>query len=317
MRPTTPAASIAQQHRECRRGVSGEQAQTQEHHHPRTDKGDSEEPVGSIQRQRVRKDDEDEIPLTVSEDSCAAAEQEKSEELPSPRRSGDETATRATDRRNDNSNDEDADDVILSPMESVMRQNVNSTVRWTMTGAALLFVLAGFLTILVASQYRFFLACVWATLLFLLVGFVWFVQQTVICSNTRRSRRVFHPAVHAVADWVQQRVQDLRDDVRACYDEVLLLSNEPEYDSYRESSYWESQSSDNKNSKNPRGTVGDGRKPKSALFRVFVQPALGVLFRGRRKRRQKRAQREAAPSVSSYVPPSSDNISDFKETELV
>ena len=314
LRPITPATNVARPYQERQRRVPEEQTQQ----HP-TDRGDSEL-VGSFQRQHFRQDDLlDEIPVTVSEDSCAATEQEKCT-LPSLRRSGDETATTTTGRPNNSGDaagqDEDADDVILSPIESVMHQNVNSTVRWTMTGAALLFVLAGFLTILVASQYRFVLACVWATLLFMFVAFVWFVQQTVICSNSR-NKRVFHPALHAVAGWVQQRVQDLRDDARACYDEVLLLANEPEFDNYKEASYFESESGDNKNSNKARRTDGDGRKPKSALFRVILKPALSVILGGRRRRRQKRAQQETTPSSSLYVPPSSDGISNLKDTELV
>jgi len=126
----------------------------------------------------------------------------------------------------------DAEDTILSPFDSVLQENANSTVRWAMTAAAFLFVLAGFLTIVVASQYRFFLACVWVTLMFMFAAFVWFVQQTVICSSSRKagSKRVFHPAVHAVAGWVQQQVQDFTDDARDYYD-GLLLANEAAHDS--------------------------------------------------------------------------------------
>ena len=258
----------------------------------------------------------DEIPVTVSDDSGAAEVERTACPVPTRTTGDDEVRTirRESSRLDENNinvdaaDDPNVEDIILSPLESVMTQNANSTVRWTMTGAGLLFLLAGFLTILVASRYRFILACVWATLLFMFGAFVWFVQQTVLCSsnNNNNKKRVFHPAVHAVADWVQQQVQDLRDDVRDCYSEYLLLSNEPEFDSYRAASDFES---------DPTAHASTEKKPKSALFRVFVKPALSVLFRGRRKRRQKREQ-AAADSGSAYVPPRS-NHPNLKETELV
>jgi len=163
----------------------------------------------------------------------------------------------------------------------------------------------------VASSYRFFLTCVWVTLFFLFALFVWFVQQTVLCASSssnsnRKNPRVFHPAVHAVAGWVQRQVRDLRDDFTDYYD-GLMLANEAAYDSYNEA---------------PTAAVKEGnnlheKKPRSALFRMVFKPVLNVAFRGRRKRRKQRKEEAAAraASATSYVPPQNEETNN--ETELV
>ena len=210
----------------------------------------------------------------------------------------------------------DAEDILLSPLDSVLQQNSTSTVRWTMTAVAVLFCVAGFLTILAASSYRFFLTCVWITLICMFAAFVWFVQQTVLCapnSGKRGRGRVFHPTVHAVAGWFQQQVQDFRDDFRAYYD-TLMIDNEAAFDNYHQ------HGSDD-------GMMGDGakaenkanRKSRSALFRVVFKPVMNIAFRGRRKRRKKRKQDQeaaaAAAAATGYAPPPTAEAT--KETELV
>lgn len=273
----------------------------------------------------------DEVPNTRNGEDTA---EEAAVPPPAPPAPYDESAD--GDDANDDDNgaevEEEDDDAILSPLDSVLRQNANSTVRWTMTAAAVLFAAAGVLTVAVAAQFRFFLVCVWVVLLFLFAMFVWFVQQTVICSNNRNrnNKRVFHPAVHAVAEWVQQQVQDFRHDVRDYYDHELgLLSDEAAFDHYKEIP--EFHISGGGSAPPPLAAEKKRAKSRSALFRGVVKPVLNVAFRGRRKkRRQRREQQEAeaaaaaaasasgAAAAASYVPPnSSSGYNHPNETELV
>jgi hypothetical protein len=190
------------------------------------------------------------------------------------------------------------DEDIISPLEGILKQNAEVTVRWTMTAVAALLAISAFLTVLVASNYRFLVACLWATLLVMFVGFAWFVQQTVFCAPGQ-SRRVFHPAVHAVADWVMKEVNAFVEDCRDEYT-ALKIANEAAYENYRESAGAAS------------AQEPEERKPKSKLFRIMVKPLLNLTFRGRRKRRKEQTMHQQT-KASSYVPPTET----FPEAELV
>jgi len=214
----------------------------------------------------------------------------------------------------------DAEDILLSPLDGILQQNATSTVRWTMTAVAFLFCVAGFLTILAASSYRFFLTCVWITLICMFAAFVWFVQQTVLCAPNSSGKRgggrgrVFHPTVHAVAGWVRQQVQDFRDDFRAYYD-TLMLDNEAAFDNYHQCGTDGSRMGVGAKAENK-----GNRKSRSALFRVVFKPVMNIAFRGRRKRRKKRKEDQeaaaaAAAAAAGYTPPQTAEAT--KETELV
>lgn len=193
--------------------------------------------------------------------------------------------------------EEDVFDENISPLEAVLTQNTETTVRWTMTAAASLFGVAAFLTVLVASNYRFFLACVWVMLGFMFVGFVWFVQQTILCAKSQSPRRVFHPAVHAVADWVIREVQHFADDFRDEY--LQLIDEKAAYDSYNDNGYVAEPTV-------PQTQQQQQRKPKSKLFRAIVKPLMHLaLGGGRRKRRKEKKKQQQAEesSKSAYVPP--------------
>lgn len=203
---------------------------------------------------------------------------------------------------NNNHNDGDEND-ILSPLEGILQQNSTVTVRWTMTAAALLLAVSAFLTVLVASHYRFLLACTWVVLLGFFVSLAWLIQQTVLSSSSSSRRdRVFHPAVHAVADWVLQEMQAFVEDCREEY-RTLRIANEAAYDSYRETG-------------GATEAVPETKRPRSKLFRAVVLPLLRFNFRrGRRKRRHKETKMAQPQSdASSYVPPSETKN---QETELV
>jgi hypothetical protein len=157
-----------------------------------------------------------------------------------------------------------------------------------MTAAAALFAISAFLTILVASNYRFFIACVWVILGILFVGFVWFVQQTVLCtSQPGARRRAFHPAVHAVADWVIREVKDIAADCRNEY--LQLIANKPAH----ESGYVAE----------PTMPETQRTHPRSKLFRNIVKPLIKLTFGGRRKRRKEKKKQKSTEESKSYVPP--------------
>ena len=105
----------------------------------------------------------------------------------------------------------------------------------------------------------------------LFVGLVYFVQNDVL-----RTKRVFHPYLHAAVAALQREVDDFRSDWQ---NEQLFLT----YDATPE-------------------TMGAGTtrnrvppKPKSRIFRVLVTPFLPLM------RRRRRRQERAAPSAGEMV----------------
>jgi hypothetical protein len=171
---------------------------------------------------------------------------------------------------------------------------VVATLRWLMTGTLALLASAAILSLWAATQYRLLLLVGWMIVGFLFVGFCLVLQDTVLDAGGRkRRRRVFHPVVHAMADWVVLGVTDFLDDCRDEYQRLLLLSN----------------SDSSKTGDEMNTTTGDEerKKPRSRLFRVMVQPLFQLRMRRQRRRQEKRQKKEsvAVPTHGSatYIPP--------------
>jgi hypothetical protein len=172
---------------------------------------------------------------------------------------------------------------------------VVATLRWLMTGTLALLATAAILSLWAATQYRLILLVGWMIVGFLFVGFCLVLQDTVLDVGRRRQRRrVFHPAVHAMADWVVSGVTDFLDDCRDEYQRLLLLSNSDSAKAGEELSA-------------TTGHEEDRKKPRSRLFRVMVQPLFQLRMRRQRRRQEKHQKKESttAPTNGSaeYMPP--------------
>jgi hypothetical protein len=216
-------------------------------------------------------------------------------------------------------------DAIDNVEQQRHQKETEKTIRCVMTGAAGLLLLAASLTGMVALQYRFVLLCVWIILFALFVGFVIFVRETILCVQDRRGRRrVFHPAVHVVADWIAQEIHHFVEDCRDEY-RLLLLANDPAFDSYHP---------------HPIEEAGSQRRRQSRVFRVLVRPIMRWTWRGRadggtnnrqRRRREKQSKESRTttntPSAthkeldigrrSTYIPPSQPESELLSEMEMV
>jgi hypothetical protein len=171
---------------------------------------------------------------------------------------------------------------------------VVATLRWLMTGTLALLATAAILSLWAATQYRIILLVGWMIVGFLFVGFCLVLQDTVLdVGRQRRRRRVFHPAVHAMADWVVLGVTDFLDDCRDEYQRLLLLSN--------------SDSAQTGDEMSLTTGVQERKKPRSRLFRVMVQPLFQLRMRRQRRRQEKQQKKECAavPTNDSaeYIPP--------------
>lgn len=175
-----------------------------------------------------------------------------------------------------------------------------STVRTAMTVAAALLAVAAVLSVFAVTSYHLFLACVWIILLTLFVGFCFFIQETILSDAQRQQRRrVFHPVVHAVADWISYHVTAFVEDCRDEYQWQMLTNGSAD------SSSNEYNTNVNKNG-DPRQHQQERRQPRSPVFRVLVQPFSQWNQRRRTKRRERQARKNNGPEnveSTSYVPP--------------
>jgi hypothetical protein len=189
-----------------------------------------------------------------------------------------------------------AETTTVSHALLVPSPKANTIIRYVMTAVASLLIVAAFLSIATATQYRFLLGCVWTILLFFFIGFCYFIQETVINDASGRRRQIFHPAVHAMGDWIASGIKNFVEDCQNEY-AVLLLSNEAAYDHYRQF--------------DATATQPDGpgpTRPRTKLFRAVVQPIMNVAFWRRRKHRRRKQNTiphdKATPkNTVEYVPP--------------
>jgi hypothetical protein len=189
-----------------------------------------------------------------------------------------------------------AETTTLSHTLLLPSPNSNTVIRYVMTVVALLLIVAAFLSIFIASQYHFLLFCVWLILFIFFVGFCYFIQETAMNDSPRRRRQIFHPAVHAMGDWIASGIKNFVDDCQSEY-AVLLLSNEAAHDHYRRFD----------STTTRLGTNDPSRtRPRTKLFRVVVQPVLNMAFWRRRKQPQKQHMPfddVTARNTTAYAPP--------------
>jgi hypothetical protein len=207
-------------------------------------------------------------------------------------------------------------------------QSTTTIVRYAMTTVAALLIVAAFLSIITASQYKFFLFCVWVILIGFFIGFCYFIHETVLnpSSSPKRRRQIFHPSVHAMSDWIVSGIHDFMNDCRNEYTVLMLLSTNPAADDdnpYREMNATTNAAvhdDDNNNNNNDTIRPNDTTRPRTKLFRMMVQPLMNITLpnlRRRRRRQQRDQQHEPCTTTtqrngssvpdSTYIPPDDDD----------
>jgi hypothetical protein len=185
----------------------------------------------------------------------------------------------------------------VDDLPSVPQWSTRYTFRFGLTILASLLAVAGCLTVIVATQYKLFIAIFWIILIAAFVGLVWFAQTAVLVG-----RRPFHPAVHAVADWIVTECHNFVDDWRNA-DELLLLTNESKNEVNPSQKLETLNNAENFQNLEHGVQRQTHWKPKSAIFRAVVKPFL--LLRIRRKRKSNAQGLSDASNVenTTYTPP--------------